>query len=255
MNNLLKLTLPVVLALLAGCSKKPHEIPVERIEISPAPIVFFVGDQLDVTIQCYPANATNLDALTTRITDTKVASFQDGKLTALAPGSCLLVAQCGAVTYQSKIKVYSGYFTKGDKKYGVDSAEGYYLLMGESTPQEIQLTLTCNDGGTDTQNFWLDVKCSNFGKTIDFMKDMDGSMVSVQKNNNEDGYCIPYTKEDGTPAVVLADWGYTDATLVKGLLTVESPATGKFKVSADFALSNGYTFTADWEGTATMKTE
>ena len=29
-----------------------------------------------------------LAALTTRITDTKVASFQDGKLTALAPGAC-----------------------------------------------------------------------------------------------------------------------------------------------------------------------
>ena len=255
MKTKLFLGLCLAAGLLTACHKKPVEIPVNKIEIEPAQYMMFVGDEQTVTIKCYPANATNLDALTTRITDTKVASFQDGKLTALAPGSCLLVAQCGAVTYQSKIKVYSGYFTKGDKKYGVDSASGYYLMMGESTPQEIQLTLTYDDEGGNTQNFWLDVKCSNFGKTIDFMKDMDGSMVSVQKNNNEDGYCIPYAKEDGTPAVVLADWGYTDATLVKGLLTVESPATGKFKVSADFALSNGYTFTADWEGSATMKTE
>ncbi len=241
--------------LLAACHKKPIEIKVERIEFAPAQYKMFIGDEQDVTVQCYPNTATNLDQLSISLSNTEVAGFVNGKLKAKAAGTSALQARCGDAYAQARVTVYSGYFTKGGKKYGVDSATGYYITMGESTPQEIQLTLTYYDESGDTQNFWLDVKCSNFGKTIDFLKDMDGSMVSVQMNNNEDGYCVPYAREDGTPAVVLADWGYTDATLVKGLLTVESPATGRFKVSADFALSNGYTFTASWEGTAAMKTE
>lgn len=242
--------------LLAACHKNtPAEIKVERIEFVPAQYKMFVGDERGVTVQCYPNTATNLDRLSISNSNSNVAGFEGGKLQARAAGNSLLEARCGEAYASAHVTVYSGYFTKGGKKYGVDSATGYYITMGESTPQEIQLTLTYYDESGDTQNFWLDVKCSNFGKTIDFLKDMDGSMVSVQMNNNEDGYCVPYAREDGTPAVVLADWGYTDATLVKGLLTVESPATGRFKVSADFALSNGYTFTASWEGTAAMKTE
>ena len=242
--------------LLAACHKNtPAEIKVERIEFVPAQYKMFVGDEQGVTVQCYPNTATNLNQLSISLSNTEVAGFVNGKLKAKAAGTSALQARCGDAYAQARVTVYSGYFTKGGKKYGVDSATGYYITMGESTPQEIQLTLTYYDESGDTQNFWLDVKCSNFGKTIDFLKDMDGSMVSVQMNNNEDGYCVPYAREDGTPAVVLADWGYTDATLVKGLLTVESPATGRFKVSADFALSNGYTFTASWEGTAAMKTE
>jgi hypothetical protein len=241
---------------LAACHKKEMvEIPVTKIEIVPASTGLFIGDETTVLVKCYPENATNVSLLTVSNSNSNVASFEQGKLKAKAAGTSALQARCGDAYAQARVTVYSGYFTKGGKKYGVDSATGYYITMGESTPQEIQLTLTYYDESGDTQNFWLDVKCSNFGKTIDFLKDMDGSMVSVQMNNNEDGYCVPYAREDGTPAVVLADWGYTDAILVKGLLTVESPATGRFKVSADFALSNDYTFTASWEGTAAMKTE
>lgn len=57
----------------------------------------------------------------------------------------------------------------------------------------------------------------------------------------------------GAMVCLLADWGETDATLTKGLLTVTQTGTNTFKVLADFALSNGYTFTADWEGPATMQ--
>ena len=127
-------------------------------------------------------------------------------------------------------------------------------MESEPTPQSLDLTLTCQQG-QDTQSFWLLIKYDLLGKTIDFMQDMQESMVSVQKNNNEDGYCVAYFSEElGRPVIVTAEWGDTDAVLTKGLLTVNQTDTG-YKVLADFALSNGYTFAADWEGPVTMVTE
>ena len=76
------------------------------------------------------------------------------------------------------------------------------------------------------------------------------------KNNNEDGYTIAYYSEElGRPVIKTADWSETEAVLTKGLLKVESQGFDRFKISADFALSNGYTFTAEWEGLVSMKKE
>ena len=255
MKRKLFLGLCLAAGLLTACHKKPTEILVDRIEFDPSQYGMFVDDRQDVTVKCYPANAGNLDQLTISISNPEVANFKDGKLTALAPGTCKLIARCGTVSAQAPITVYSGYFTKGGKKYGVDSASGYLITMGESTPQEMEMTLTYNEAGGDTQNFWFFIKCSNLGKTINFMENMDESLVSVQKNNNEDGYCVPYAQEDGTPVVKLADWGDTDATLAKGTLRVDDLGSSRYKVSADFVLSNEYTFSAEWEGVAIMQRE
>ena len=244
-----------LLFVVAACTKPQPELPVNKMEIDPASIQFFPGDVQEVNVLCYPEHATNLDQLVVFVSNTNVADFQNGKLTAKAPGAATLQARCGDVSAQARITVYSGYFTKADKKYGVDSATGYLFTMGESTPQEMQMTLTHTVNSEDTQSFWLHIKYSNLGKDIDFMRDMDETMVSVQLNNNEDGYCIPYAQEDGTPVVKLADWGDTDATLTRGVLRVDDLGGSKYKVTADFALSNGYTFTANWEGTASMQKE
>lgn len=255
MRNLVKLTFLFPLLLFCACQKKPVQILVERIEITPSPVTFFVGDQVDVSIECYPQNATNLKELTTHITMPSVASFQNGKLAALAPGTCYLVAECGKLSHQAKILVYPGYFTKAGTKYGVDAATGYLFYMGESTPQELQLTLTYNEPNGETQNFWIHLSYSDLGKTINFMENMGGNMVAIYKNNNEDGYTVAYPAEDGTPVIKLADWGDTDARLTMGTLKVEDLGASTYSVEADFALSNGYTFTASWEGTASMKKE
>ena len=242
-----------LLLLLAGCRKR--EIPVEKIVVTPEVVKMFVGESQEIQVECYPSTATNLDLLTVANSNPEVADFENGKLLAKSPGKSQILARCGDVSAKSFITVYSGCFTKGGKKYGVETATGYYYLYGQSTPQEMEIELIGYENDKEQQHFRAWIKCGNLGKTLDFMKDMDESQVSVWKNQNEDGYSIPYMKEDGTPAVVAADWGYTDAVLTKGLLTVTDLTGGRYRIEADFELSNGYKFTADWEGYPTMKTE
>ncbi len=241
--------------LLTACHKsKPVEILVDKIEISPAEPGMFLGDQLEITVKCYPENATNLDQLTVSNSNPNVADFKNGKLTAKAPGTTRIEARCGDRIASTRVTVYSGYFTKGGVKYGVDAAGGYCYYFGGNEVQEMELKLVNYSSANDTQNFKVWIKCSNLGKEMDITQGLDGSQISVYKNNNEDGYCLPYDSE-GKPVIVLADWGYSDATLTKGLLKVEDLGSYRYKLKADFALSNGYTFTADWEGSASMKKE
>ena len=250
-----------LLFVVAACTKPQPELPVNKMEIDPASIQFFPGDVQEVNVLCYPEHATNLDQLVVFVSNTNVADFQNGKLTAKAPGAATLQARCGDVSAQARITVYSGYFTKADKKYGVDTASGYYIMMGESTPQKIDLTLTHLTGEMDgnwevTQSFWFTIPYNRLGEEIYFLEDMLDYQVSVQKNNNEDGYCVAYYSEElGRPVVKLADWGDTDVTLTKGLLTVTKTGSASFSISADFALSNGYTFKAEWEGAPIMQQE
>ena len=251
------INLILFLFVVAACGKTPAaDILVKKMEIDPSSIHFFPGDIQEVNVLCYPENATNLDQLVVLVSNTSVADFQEGKLMAKAGGYTSLTAICGEAKASADITVYSGWFTKGEKKFGVDIATGYYFTMGESSPQEMEITLTNYLPNGDTQNFWLWMKCENLGTTINFLQDMKESQVSVQLNNNEDGYCVPYYSEGlGRPVVKLADWGDTDLTLTKGLLTVTKTGTATFSIVADFALSNGYTFKAQWEGPASMKTE
>lgn len=256
MKHLNILCLAAALCLVAACRKpEPVVIPVSKMEFEPADISLFVGEKQEVVLQCYPQNATNLEDLTIQNSNNKVASFMDGLLTALSPGRTQLTARCGKVLATAVVTVYGGWFTKGGQKFGVDKASGYYYMFGQSNPQEMEIELTKYENDGSDQHFRAWIKCSNLGKTIDFLKDMDESQVSVWKNQNEDGYSLPYKKEDGTPAVVTADWSPTSATVTKGLLTITDLGGGNYKVEADFALSNGYTFTASWEGAPAMQKE
>lgn len=252
MKKLLVICFSSVL-LAVGCQKgKP--VMVERMAFDPAVIELFPGEDQEVNLQCYPSNATNLDDIVIRVVNPSVAQFENGKLVAKSSGSTMLKATCGTVSTTAPVMVYAGWFSKGGTRYGVGKASGHIFMESEPTPQSLDLTLTCQQG-QDTQSFWLLIKYDLLGKTIDFMQDMQESMVSVQKNNNEDGYCVAYFSEElGRPVIVTAEWGDTDAVLTKGLLTVNQTDTG-YKVLADFALSNGYTFAADWEGPVTMVTE
>jgi hypothetical protein len=244
-----------IVLLLFGCNKA--SVPVNKIEFNPGFAKLFIGEEQAFTVNCFPSNATNLGDMVITNSDPSVATFENGKLVAKAGGYTTLVAICGEVKGKADVTVYSGWFTKGGIKYGVDSASGWYFTMGESTPQEMEMTLThMVPNSEDTQNFWFWMKCENLGTTIDFMQDMKESQVSVQMNNNEDGYCVAYYSEElGRPVVKLADWGDTDVTLTKGLLTVTKTGSASFSISADFALSNGYTFKAEWEGAPIMQQE
>lgn len=241
---------------LAACHKiAPQETLVNWIEFDSKVYKLFPGDEKEVNLLCYPSNATNLEELTVSISNSEVADFQDGKLKAKMSGTSLITASCGKVSASARVTVYSGWFTKGGTKYGVDSATGYYFTMGESSPQSMEITLTFFKENNDQEHFWAMLNYTNLGKTIDFTQDVEETLVAVYLNNNEDGYTI-YGNDEGKPVIKTADWSDPgEVSLMRGLLTVTGKGNDQFAVSADFTLSNGYTFGAQWEGTANMKTE
>ena len=93
------------------------------------------------------------------------------------------------------------------------------------------------------------------GKELDFTKAIEGwAYVGVYVNNNEDGYLV-FSSPDGEPSIHLADWGDPgNVTLTRGILKVEHLHFTDYRIHADFELSNGYRFSTDWEGTASLKT-
>lgn len=243
-----------LLLLLTGCQKK--ETPVKKIVVTPEVVKLFVGETQEIQVECYPSTATNLDQLTIANSNPEVADFENGKLLAKSPGNAQLLARCGIVSAKSVITVYAGWFSKRDKRFGVDIASGYNLLMGEATPQAIEIELTHQVDAENQEHFWLWMLCSDFGKTIDFSGVVGETMVAVYLNNNEDGYTLYGGSEPGC-SLRSADWvtDVSDISLVKGTLKVEHPETNRYMIQAGFQLSNGFTFGADWDGYPAMTTE
>lgn len=253
MKRILLLSGLTLLLLLPGCKKE--QILVSKIVLTPENTKLFVGETQEYKAECYPSTAGNLDQLTISIADTEVANFENGKLLAKSPGNTEVQARCGDVSAVSYVLVYSGWFTKRGQRFGVDVAEGYNLLRGEETVQAIELNLINQINSEEQEHFWLWLPCSEFGKTIDFHGVVGETMVAVYRNNNEDGYTLFGSEEPGCE-LRSADWvtDVSNVSLVKGTLKVDSPSTGRFRVEADFELSDGFTFTADWEGMPIMTT-
>lgn len=246
------LTILAVALVAAACER---EIPVSEIEIDPSRATLFVGESLPVTITWQPEDATNIDELLVYSTNESIVSWADGVVTGRDAGKAAVTASCGNVMAQSIIKVYRDKINKGDASYGIDYATGYEYLMGESTVQELEIMLVHEASGGATQNFKVWLKSEQLGTDLDYTKPLDGSFVGVYANNNEDGYLV-YSSSEGTPFIVLADWSYAgDVTLTRGILRVDALSGHRYRVHADFALSNGYAFSTDWEGLVSMTLE
>ena len=250
-TSLLLLSLLVALLIPCACQK---DIPVTDIFIQPASATLFVGESLDLSIQCYPEDATNTDELQVYSTNESIVSYANGRITAKDGGSAAITASCGNVLSQCRVKVYKYMLKKGGKSYGIDQASGHLYLMGMDSYQELDIVLTHWPADGSTQNLKAWITKEQLGQELDFTKPLSDAFVGVYANNNEDGYFI-YSSSEGTPMIVTADWSYTDATLVRGLLRVDFVQSNRYIVHADFKLSNGYEFSTDWDGPVSMKTE
>lgn len=234
-----------------ACQK---DIPVNWIEIEPAKATMFVGESRPLTITCLPEDATNLDELEVYSTNEYILTWENGMVTARDEGRAAISATCGDVVAQSVIRVYKDKFIKGNSTYGIDYATGYQYLMGTGTVQELDIVLVHKAEDGSTQNFKVWVTSEQLGHDLDYTKPVEGSFVGVYANNNEDGYFV-YSSAEGTPFIVEADWTFTDLTVRRGILRVDHISGLRYKIHADFELSNGYAFSTDWEGLANMSTE
>ena len=250
MKRLFKPACALVLSLLtlAACHK---DIPVTDIEINPAAATLFVGESVDLTVRCTPEDATNLDELMVYSSNESIAKYENGRVTAVDGGSTAITASCGNVMAQSRIKVYRYKLLKGGQAYGIDFAKGYQSLIEEPDDYSFEFFLVHNEPDGSTQNFQIWLRSADLGKDIDYTAGPTEIGVSVYANNNEDGYCF-YWGEDG-PVIRTADWSdVPGVTLTRGLLRVDHLQGHKYSFFADFALSNGYAFSTEWEGTVSM---
>ena len=78
-TSLLLLSLLAALLIPCACQK---DIPVTDIFIQPASATLFVGESLDLSIQCYPEDATNTDELQVYSTNESIVSYANGRITA-----------------------------------------------------------------------------------------------------------------------------------------------------------------------------
>jgi len=245
-------SLSLLLLLTAGACHR--EIPVDKIEILPRTATLFVGETCDITVNCFPEEATNLDELLIYSANESIIKYQDGTVTATGGGKAAVTASCGSVLAQSIFTVYKDKFTKGNTSYGIDYASGYLYTMGGSTVQELEIILVNTSPG-GTQNFKVWLKYDQLGQQLDYTKPLEGTFVGVYANNNENGYLV-YSSSEGTPMIVRADWSSAEGvTLRRGILQVDDLHYSKYRVHADFELSDGFRFSADWEGSANMEYE
>ena len=251
-----RFTLPIFLLLSLLPLSCQKDIPVESITISPGTATLFVGESREITVSCFPEEATNLDELQVYSTNEKIVQYQNGQITGVGGGDAAISATCGNVLSQCRVKVYKDKFLKNGMTFGIDYTTGYEYLNSEPTVQEIEIILVHNEPNGDLQKFDVWVQFDQLGKELDFTKPIEGwAYVGVYVNNNEDGYLV-FASENGTPSIHLADWGDPgNVTLTRGLLRVDNLGFSKYRIHADFELSNGYRFSTDWEGTSNMKTD
>jgi len=247
--SILRLFAPVLaLVVLTGC---PKDIPVTDIEIDPSSATLFVGESIDLTVRCTPEDATNLDELMVYSSNESIAKYENGRVTGVDGGTTAITASCGNVMDQSRIKVYRYKLIKGGKAYGINFAKGYQSLYEEPNDYSYQFFLIHNASDGSTQNFQTWFRSADLGRDIDYTKEPSEIGISVFMNNNEDGYCL-YWGDEGI-AIRTADWSdVPGVTLTRGNLRIDHIQGHKYKVFADFALSNGYEFSVDWEGTVSM---
>ena len=253
MNRFFK-TAAMALMLLAAASCE-KDIPVNDIRIEPSSATLFVGESIGIDIQYFPEDATNTDELTVYSSNERILSYNNGIVTAKDAGSAAITAACGSVMAQCRIKVYKDFFTKGDIASGIDYGAGYLNYESESEPQSVYIDLIHEPSspGEPTQTFEVYLRCTQLGKDLDFTQPLADAFVSVFANNTEDGYSV-FAMLEEEPLIVTADFSRIEGlTLVKGLLRVDQTTANRYKIHADFELSNGYRFNVDWEGLPNLK--
>ena len=120
-----RFTLPIFLLLSLLPLSCQKDIPVESITISPGTATLFVGESREITVSCFPEEATNLDELQVYSTNEKIVQYQNGQITGVGGGDAAISATCGNVLSQCRVKVYKDKFLKNGMTFGIDYVTGY----------------------------------------------------------------------------------------------------------------------------------
>ena len=257
MRTLKLFAIAALACLLVPSCKKKEVKPVTAITFSETSMEMMPGDSKPLTVSCTPQDATNLDKLTIVSSNEELVEYHDGVVVAKAGGLAWIEATCESVTGACIVKVFHGYFYKRGDVFNIDRISGYSYLQGEQEPQSLEITLTKSGTGEfESDNLTVFVSRKDLGKKLDFSKPIEEfCYASVYANNNEDGYTV-FGSSEGTPMITNADWtSVNQVTLRKGELLVDDLGGNRYKIYADFLLSDGFAFGTDWEGAAYLKVE
>lgn len=253
-NRILFSTLMTALmvAVLCSCGKHKKVIPVTEIGIKPSPIDLCVGQSEKVTVTTSPVDATNVGELTITTTKPEIASYAEGKVTAVSVGSTTLTAICGTARKDVRVTVYQA-MKKNNVAYPIKKASGYRMYMGTSTVDYYDIDFT--DG---TEHIRIMLSAAMLGKTIDVSKPVtdlpDGGTcnITVCRKENENFYSL-WMGKYGDPYIVDNLWNFITAT-PSGTLYLNTSTKG-FKAVINVSLSNGQKWELEYEGAVSLKDE
>jgi len=243
LKNLIAVSL--LLLLLDGCAEK-QEVLVKTITFEPASVELFVGDFKRVTTNTFPHFADNESELDFFMTDKTVAVYDGTTVVGLDEGRSEIVATCGTAEASCPVRVFAWRISLEGVDYGVSKSAG--RINHRTIADELEIELS-HDTGEGLQQFSIWIRTDLVGQDIDFNKPVEGVTVAATYNVDENGFAVS-AMNTGIPLVFNADWTEAEGVSVaKGNLRVNRKGTGNtFTVKANFKLSNGFAFSAEWEG-------
>ena len=247
LRGLIKMTLvlPLVLAL-AGC--REPEILVKTILFEPDEVELFVGDFKRVKVNTFPHFADNESDLDYFMTDKTVAAYDGSTVVGLDEGRSEIIATCGLVEASCPVRVFAWKIMVDGVEYGVSKSDAHMNYRGVTSAGELEIELS-HDTGNVLHQFTVWIRTDLLGQRVDFNDPVDGVSVSATCDISKEGYAVS-AMNTGNPLVFNADWSDADdVQLVSGYVRVDRKESGNvFTVKADFKLSNGFLFGAEWEG-------
>ena len=251
MNTNRTILLIASIFLATACSKSKKEVPVTDIEFSPNKMEIFIGQNLPVTVNTIPADATNTGDLQVNSSKPDVATFENGKVTGVSAGSASLVATCGAVRSTASVRVFWS-MTKGNVSYPVKQAKGYKVYDSPGVIRYYDVDFS--DG---TEHFRMMLMAKDLGKKIDVSKPLpsldeyDTCFLESVRNNNENDITI-FLSRDENPVIRDEMWDVLPISAT-GYFSFEL-VTGKGCVAdIDVNLSNGQKWKMHYEGPVTLE--
>lgn len=235
----------LLLPLLDGCVDK-KEVLVTTITFEPASVELFEGDFKRVSATTFPHFADNASDLDFFVTDKKVATYDGTSLVGLNEGRAEIVASCGTVEATCPVRVFAWRISVDGVEYGVSKSTG--RVSQHATSSELQIELS-HDTDAGQQQFSVWVRTDLIGQEINFNTPVEGVTVAAMNDTDESGFAVS-AMNTGIPLIFDADWNEAEGvSLLRGTLKVNRKGTGNtYTVKADFALSNGFLFGAEWEG-------
>ena len=244
----LKIISPVFLLMLAlaGCGRQ--EVLVRSITFEPAEAEVFVGDFKRVQASTFPHFADNESDLDFFVANKSVAAYDGTTLVGLEEGRTEIVASCGTVEATCPVRVFSWRISLDGVDYGVSKSTGRINYRGVTTASELEIELS-HDTGKVLHQFTIWIRTDLIGQAIDFNEPVDGVSVSATYDVNKDGYVVS-AMNTGTPLVFDANWAEVEGvSVVWGYVRVDRKGTGNtYALKAEFKLTNGFLFGAEWEG-------